>query len=496
MAKIKVKAQSAQYIDQFDVETVDELNFFDLSGEKAKTVGSSNKMYHAELHFSKDRKKAQIMTMFGPTGQVLRKDYRYYCENGDADNGIGNISLVHQEYKALIASKRKKGYKDIDVAQRTIGTDDAKKITKTVQLKNAAIVNNDSSLHPETNRIISSLMGSTNDWVITTLKCPLGQLTNDQIDKGRLCLEEAKKLVNISGVEKQVLDITNQFYSLIPHNLGSGSRGKMEHLLLNSNDKINQKEYDLDTLLDAKAIGATLVSNSVYDQYKSLDTDFNYIDKNNLLFSWLNSMIQDTRANNHRQLGKIVLLNAWDIQRKYERDTFTARAKVIAKECGKQVIPEQMNKLVRARADVPDHDLYKNANVIPLFHGSRTQNITGILKKGLLIRPSGVVITGSMYDSSGAIYKSANSTKSINYTSINSSYWSKGTDDRAFLFISDCALGRQLMARGPYGYNLKNISPNHSVWAKGGFGGVINDEMILYRTDQHNLRYLLEFTCK
>jgi poly [ADP-ribose] polymerase len=203
-------------------------------------------------------------------------------------------------------------------------------------------------------------------------------------------------------------------------------------------------------------------------------------------------MIQDTKASNHRHMGKLVLLNAWKIKRKNERDIFLKSAEEIAKGCGKQVIPDNMDWLVKNRTDVYDKDLFRNANVIPLFHGTRTQNVTGILKKGFLIRPSGVVICGAMYGHS--IYKSSNSTKSASYSSIRSSYWAGGKDDRAFLFISDCALGNQLIARGAYQYSLNNIHPHHSVWAKGGQSGVINDEMMLYRTDQHNVRYLLEFT--
>ena len=292
-----------------------------------------------------------------------------------------------------------------------------------------------------------------------------------------------------------IQELTNEFYALIPHNLGSGYRGKMTELLLDSKEKIDQKEYDLDTLLDAKAIGATLTSDSTYDQYKSLNTDFEYIDKSDTLFKWLNDLVQKTRASNHRFLGKIVLLNAWKIARNKERDIFLKRAKEISKECGKQVIPDQMTDLVKKRSDVYDEDLFKKANIIPLFHGTRTQNITGILNKGLLIRPSGVVITGAMYGAS-CIYFSSNSSKSVNYCSVKSSYWANGNDRNAFLFISDCALGKQIMARGPYQYTNSNIKPNHSVWAKGGQSGVINDEMMLYGTTQHNLRYFLEFTCE
>jgi len=77
-----------------------------------------------------------------------------------------------------------------------------------------------------------------------------------------------------------------------------------------------------------------------------------------------------------------------------------------------------------------------------LWHGSRTVNISNILKTGLKIRPAGVQLTGAMYGSE-AIYFASMSTKSINYTSINTSYWAQGNDSVAYMFLNDCALGNQ-----------------------------------------------------
>ena len=475
----------------FDVKDLLALNLFDLSGKKTKTKGTSNKNYCIEINVNKTNNKAQIYCIYGAVGGTQTSYWMLFDDYLSAK----------KEYDKIIKSKKRKGYKEIDVAQRAFGSEEAKKITKAVQLTNVdpSIKKPSISLHVETQRLITELMGATNNFVIQTLKCPLGQLTNQQIEAGRDRLKEAEQIVakarKSQNDKDRIEELTNDFYSLIPHNLGMGSRGQLTHLLLDSKDKINAKEYDLDTLLDAKAIGATLVSDSTYDQYASLDTNFNFIDHTNPLFKWIDKMIQHTRASNHRYLGKIVLLNAWEIERKTERDNFLKTTNKIAGECGKQVIPSQLKRLVPERTDVYDEKLFKNANVIPLFHGTRTQNITGILKKGILIRPSGVVITGAMYGS-GAIYKSPSASKSINYTNIKTSYWAKGNDDKAYLFISDCTLGNQLMASGPRNYTLKNIAPNHSVWAKGGQSGVINDEMMLYRTDQHNLRYLLEFTCQ
>lgn len=483
----KVKTSSGPTLSSYNVTKVKELNFFDLTGEKAKTNGSSNKSYHAELWVSKDGKESEIFTIYGPTGGTQNKDYRYYGSD---------IECAEKEFDKIIKSKIKKGYKEIDVAQRSVGTEEAKQITKAVTLKNADHLNIvPSSLHKETQRLISTLMGATNQFVIETLKCPLGQLTNAQIDIGRDILNQAKDVLKASRPSKdKLIDLTNQFYGAIPHNLGSGARGQMTELILDSVQKIAVKEDDLDTLIDAKSIGAVLSSNSkVDDQYRSLNTDFKYIDKSSDLFNWISRMLTETRASNHRYLGNIKLLNAWAVDRYSERESFLKIVSNLSSETKKAPLPDAIKHLVPIRPDLDDScKLYSKTNTLPLWHGTRTQNVTGILTKGLLIRPAGAIITGAMYGNS--IYLAPQASKSVNYSSLSSSYWAKGNDKVAYMFIADAALGNPLMARGPYQYTPTNIKPNHSVWAKGGQSGVINDEVMIYNTKQFNLRYLVEFS--
>jgi predicted DNA-binding WGR domain protein len=493
------KTQSVPLLNsgEYVVEKVVELNFFDLTGENAKTKNTSNKTYHAELCVSKTDDRAHIFTIWGPTGGHQTSDFRHYL----------NKDKARKEFESIIKSKKRKGYQEIDVAQRAYGSDEAKQITKSIILNN--VDNNSgnqtvSNLHKETQRLISKLMGVTNEFVITTLKCPLGQLSVEHVEKGRSKLFAAKDIVNKHNNQAPtkgkdydtLLSLTNDFYSLIPHNLGSGARGKMEHLLLNDVTKITQKEDDLDTLLDAKSIGAVLkAGTSVDDQYKALNTELDLIDHKDDLFKWIDTLVQETRASNHRHLGKIKVLNVWKTKRNSEYDNFISKAELIAKECGKQNIPDMLKKHVPLRNDIAKEiqEVYKKANVVPLFHGSASKNLTGILKQGLLIRPAGVVLTGSAYGN--AVYHGY-STKAINYTSINSSYWAGGKDSIAYLFLDDCALGIQEIASGMKQYSEKNIKPNHSVWAKGGQSGVINDEFMLYNTNQHNMRYFIEFTCE
>lgn len=487
------KTKSSPMFKEFTVEKVIELSYFDITGERAKTKNSSNKSYHAELELEKSGTRAQIYTLWGPVGGHQTADWRYYDSQDRA----------RKEFDSIINSKKKKGYKEIDVAQRTYGSEEAKQIVKSVELKNANSVALASklNLHKETQRLINSLLGSTQSFVTATLKCPLGQLTNKQIDLGREKLNEAKHILDTrkklsTEDNKKLQNITNDFYSLIPHNLGQGARGKLLDLLIDSTNKIAGLEDELDTLLDAKDIGVSLTSDNIDDKYLALNTDFNYIDHTNPLFIWVQKMVLETRAHNHRWLGNINVLNIWGLKRNKEYDIFYKRASEIAKECGKHNIPDILHKHVKARIDLDKerNEIYSKANVIPLFHGTRTQNVSGIIKNGLLIRPAGVILCGNAYGN--GVYMASNSSKSINYVDLKNSYWAKGYSNTGFLFLNDCTLGNQLIAnRYNHQYTKQNIRPHHSVWAKGG-ADLINDEFILYDINQHNIRYLIEFSCE
>jgi hypothetical protein len=226
--------------------------------------------------------------MWGPTGGHQTKDWRHYNSRFAAE----------KDFDSIIKSKKKKGYVEVDVAQRSLGSEEAKSITKPIVLNNTDhLLVKKSSLHQETQRLISTLMGATNQFVVQTLKCPLGQLSNQQIDLGRDILNKAKIVIGAKKPDQsELLSLTNQFYSTIPHNLGSGARGKMVELIIDDLNKTAKLEDELDTLIDAKAISVVLATGSnVDDQYNSLSTDFVYVEKSSDVFGWLDKMIQETR---------------------------------------------------------------------------------------------------------------------------------------------------------------------------------------------------------
>ena len=122
-----------------------------------------------------------------------------------------------------------------------------------------------------------------------------------------------------------------------------------------------------------------------------------------------------------------------------------------------------------------------------LWHGSSFANVLSILKGGLKIRPpSTTSITGSMF--STGLYFSSASTKSLGYSS---GFWTGQREREVFMFLADVALGRYYIPSGatsshpPTGY--------HSYWAQCGRSGIRNDEFIIQKEYQHNLKYLIEF---
>lgn len=488
---------------EYTVKEVHELNSFDLFGNKNKTKGTSNKMYHIELQVAKSGDVAQLFSMYGPTGSVQKKEWRNFNDEYTAKTELDKI----------LKSKRRKGYKDIDVAQRSLGSDEAKTITKAVTLKNADSISPasiTSKLNEGQKRIIEIFFGSQQHFVATTLKCPLGQLTNKQIDDGRARLDRAKQIVNknksLNKIQvEELTDLTNEFYALIPHNLGAGARGQMSHLLLDTLDKIVKKEDDLDTLLDAKQIGAQLKSSDSLDaKYDALNADIDIIDSSSDLFKFISDYFMKSKVSHHG-FTRAKVKNIWSMHRKDgEYNHFMTNTRNIAEQCGKHSFEKETNWLsnnqskkwvpkVRPDLDKKEQKLFNDANVWLCWHGTRSANLVGITTRGLLIRPSGAVHTGSLYGDGK--YFAWQSTKSLNYC--DGGYWTggRGYNDSRFMFLLDVAIGNQYVA-GYSQYFKRPPKGHHSVYGKASRSGVMNDEMITYDFDkkdcQSRIRYLLE----
>lgn len=495
----------------YDVPLVKELAFFDLTGAKAGTQGTSNKSYHAELQVSKkDPEVCQIYTIWGPTGAPNQtREWRHYPSRAKAD----------KDFASILKAKIKKGYQEIDVAQRAYGSEVAKAIVKPVVLKNAEHLElkerKTSSLPLPTQMLMSQLFGATSKFVIETLKCPLGQLSNPQIDTGHDILNQAKDILNAIGAgnkipksqEAQLQDLTNQFYGAIPHNLGQGARGQRLDLVFDSLDKVVKKQDDLDTLLDAKSVGAVLNEDSgVEAQYNEMNADLEWIDPKNPLFAFMSTYFQKSKVSHHGYASAKVK-NLWIVRRKdQESNYFTKNTEKIAAECGKHTFSKDAGVLCREAEtwtpqrrpdlDKAEQDMFNKANTWLCWHGTRSANVVGITKRGLMVRPAGAVHTGSMFGDGK--YFAWQSTKSLNYT--DGGYWTGGrssTRVSKFMFGLDVTLGNLFLAPRS---NFYKGPPRgfHSVYGKANHSGVLNDEMITYDFDQAStqsrIKYLFEIT--
>lgn len=129
-----------------------------------------------------------------------------------------------------------------------------------------------------------------------------------------------------------------------------------------------------------------------------------------------------------------------------------------------------------------------------LFHGSRNENWFNILQTGLLIKPAGVVHTGSMFGA--GIYFANKAQKSLGYTSMSGSYWAKGTSEKTFLSIFRVNVGRQMDVSsydsGCCHLNEKRIAPYNSVFAHANENFLRNDELIIYDSNRCTIKFLVE----
>lgn len=130
-------------------------------------------------------------------------------------------------------------------------------------------------------------------------------------------------------------------------------------------------------------------------------------------------------------------------------------------------------------------------NIMELWHGTRVGNLLSILKGGLKVPPaSSPHVTGRMFGD--GLYFSDQSTKSLNYAYGAAPGQRGKLESATFMFLADVAMGKSFVPR-PHGRQRYPVAGYDSTFAKAGKSGVMNNEMIIYSTEQCNLTYLVEF---
>ena len=232
------------------------------------------------------------------------------------------------------------------------------------------------------------------EYEIDMEKMPLGKLSRNQINEGYKLLTEASLLLSDaacgqdSSWKMKVLDVSNKFFSVIPHDFGMRRAP-----LLDSHDIINEKCRMLDNLAEIET-AFKLFSNvsasgqaedgqsqSMLDSYYGkLKCIIEPLGTETEEYKNIKTYVTNTHAPTHSHYT-LNILDIFELNRKIENMTF------------KPFESWTERKL--------------------LWHGSRTSNFGSILSKGLKIAPPEAPVTGYMFGK--GVYFADMVSKSANY---------------------------------------------------------------------------------
>ncbi|CAJ1078015.1 poly polymerase 1 [Seriola dumerili] [Xyrichtys novacula] len=249
---------------------------------------------------------------------------------------------------------------------------------------------------------VESMKKAMVEFEIDLQKMPLGKLSKRQIQSAYALLTEVQQAVSDCLPEAQILDLSNRFYTLIPHDFGM-----KKPPLLSNLDYIQAKVQMLDNLLDIEVAysllrgGAQDNDNDPIDiNYEKLKTKIEVVDKTTDEAKIIMQYVKNTHAATH--------------------NTYTLEVQEIFK-----IVREGEHQRYRPFEELHNRQL--------LWHGSRTTNYAGILSQGLRIAPPEAPVTGYMFGK--GVYFADMVSKSANYCHTSQS------DPVGLLLLAEVALG-------------------------------------------------------
>ena len=379
--------------------------------------------------------------------------------SGDSGEWQGGDSYLEKKLR----EKLKKGYTELKTVGSVTASQGSGQVVRNSDLHAIAKTQLIKSSNPTLERLIKRFVDAnvhkiTSSTQITynsttgLFATPLGIVTMEGLTEARDLLADMAPKIRKGQFSSELDALLSKYLRLIPQHLGMG---KFNAHSVIPDDNAIQKQNDLIDSLE-----------SSYQALQSTPTPTSTASK---------------KAT--EQVFKVDLDVLTDMPERARLDRFFERSK--------KRMHGYDNVRVREIFKVTIHDMDKafERNTKPIhevFHGTSQANCLSILKSGLKISPpSTAAIAGKMFGN--GIYGAINSTKSLGYTY---GRWGQGgTGDAGWLFICDFAMGRI--------YSTTNsCNPQRgfdSVWAKAGYS-LHNDELIVYRNSQVNIKYLLE--CK
>lgn len=420
------------------------LNYFD-------AIKNSNKYYTVELH--KCNNICRVFTDYGRLGVTSTKQVR------ETDC----FELAEKEFNSILNSKIKKGYREIELAQSTTGSEKAKELVDVSAIKpKSPRSSKKSSLHPDIQEFVRQIFDEAgkklNQFVRGNVDSkgasPLGKLSKRQISKGRSLLQDISNIITINSsvTIDDVINLSNEYYSNIPKSFGS--RVNPSDIAIRTLDEIAEQMDILKFYEDSLRMGDIIYDVSNIDkQYKSLKSKIEILPNTDKMYKKLEDYVRNSESHHHGVQLEV-------------RRIFTIK-----------------------QNNAPEFD-DSVGNKRLLFHGTRTANMPGILSSYLKLptQLKGVHITGAMFGP--GIYFADNSTKSSQY-SCSRFGGTANRYDTAFMFVSEVALGKVYEVEDSH-YFLKPPKGYSSVKGVAG-NSLLHNEYIIYKENQHELKYIIEF---
>lgn len=470
---MKIKSQklgTSNFPSSYDVVRSATLNKTDLTG-------GNNKFYQIESHVSKDGKEFRLYSCYGRVGAKGVEEERI------PDQSHLELDLAF-DYLVKAKTSKRKGYVEVKMASTKVGSSEGNKkiLSEDVKMDKVKTSSKEKApeekLSPSVVRLVDRLYDEAGQAVRrqlsgtlkTTEENPLGTLTLTQIESGREVLQRIQKLLTKSpsykdSIKTKILDLSNEFYSSIPQVMAKRPTKKagksemdkwLQELALNNPIVIDEKEDLLELLSDVQGMVEGFASTDAQKRYSEIGCIYENLSRGDDRFNRVEKHIKGRRSRHHSWGVKIE--NIWTMSVKGQK---------------KEHVP----------------GMKKAGNIKPMFHGSRNANILGICKHGLLMRPPGVYITGSMFGN--GLYFADQSSKSEQYSTSRFGGSGRGANTY-FLFVADVALGKvkkytsaqSHLSRPPAGFNSVQ-------GAKGSY--LLHNEFIIYKLNQHILQYLIEF---
>lgn len=410
-------------------------------------VGANNNKYWSGIVTDSN----EVLLEWGRIGDTLQSKRKSFDSEYSANSFLDG----------KVKEKKRKGYTELNIlsGSGTVVVNHDKGSLK--EIAKSQIVSDD-----ETKKLIEKLTEANIHNILTSttltysqdtglFATPLGIVTDISIKEARQKLNLMSPYVEQSDFENSdYIELLNSFLRLIPQKVGRKLRSDIFgdlNAIKAQNDIIDSLEVSYQQAITDTAKpknDQTIDIPQVFSCELNLINDIDIINRIDRLYK---STLQNIHSSSNLKLKKV-----YNVKIDSMHDNFEKHGR-------------------------------KLGNVMELFHGTKTSNLLSILKSGLIIPPvSSPLVCGRMFGP--GIYLSDQSSKALNYSQ---GYWSGTRNNNCFMFLADVSMGKSYT---PKSSSESLPKPGYdSTFAKGGYSGVINNEMIVPNLYQVNLKYLLEF---